>query len=406
VTDSPAPLSPAARRAVIGLGLTQIIAWGSLYYAIGVLGPTLAQALELSATAIYGGYSLSLAAGALLAPAIGRAIDRHGGRRVMTAGSAVAALGLALAAQAQGAASYFLACVVLGVGVGATLYDAAFAALTQIAGRRARRAITLLTLFGGFASTVFWPLTSWLLTLTGWREIFWLYAGAHLLACLPAHWLLLADEPDQAAFAAPAESALAERDGALRGRSRRAAFWLFALALTAQSFAFAGLAAHLMPVLGGVGLDARAAVIVGMAIGPAQVLARLIEMLSGTRHDALSVARTSAVLLLVGVGCLALAKAMHPAAAFAFALAYGLGNGLSTIAKGAVTLHLFGSARYGRTLGELSAPSLAARSAAPTVFSLINASQGLGATLALCLALSAVGLAATEMLVRIGRRGG
>jgi MFS family permease len=405
VTSTPAPLSPAARRAVVGLGITQILAWGSVYYVIGVIGPTLVAALGLSSTLVYGGFSLSLVVGALLAPATGRAIDRIGGRKVMAAGSVVAASGLAVAANAQGAAGYLASCVLLGVAVATTLYDAAFAAITQIAGRQARRAITLLTLFGGFASTLAWPLTTWLASVWGWRETYWFYAAAHLLVCLPVHWLLLADGPDQRAFDAPKESAQAERDGAMRGPARRAAFWLFGLALTANSFVFSGLSAHFIAMLGTLGLAERTAVLVGMAIGPMQVLARVLEMASAARHDALAVGRASAALLPVGVGCLALA-ALHPAAAFAFAVAYGLANGLITIAKGAMTLHLFGSAGYGATLGLLSLPSLAARAAAPTIFSFTNETAGVGATLALCVAAALGGLAAMEGVARLARRGG
>lgn len=390
---------------MIGLGITQILAWGSVYYVIGVIGPTLVAALGLSATLIFGGFSLSLVIGAALAPATGRAIDRIGGRRVMAAGSVVAAAGLAVAALAQGAAGYLLSCALLGVAIATTLYDAAFAALAQIAGRQARRAITVLTLFGGFASTVAWPLTTWLAAAWGWRETYWFYAAAHLLVCLPVHWLLLADGPDQAAFAAPAAEAQAERDGVMRGPARRAAFWLFGLALTANSFVFSGLSAHFIAMLGTLGLSERMAVAVGMAIGPMQVLARLLEMASAARHDALAVGRVSASLLPLGVGCLMLA-AFHPLAAFAFAVTYGLANGLITIAKGAMTLHLFGSAGYGATLGLLSLPALAARAAAPTVFSLSNEAAGIGATLTLCLVAAVGGLAAMEMVVRMARRGG
>lgn len=388
---------------MVGLGVTQILAWGSVYYVIGVIGPTLTAALGVSSTLIYGGFSLSLVVGALLAPPVGRAIDRLGGRRVMAAGSIVAALGLALGASAQGPASYLASCVVLGVAVATTLYDAAFAAITQIAGRRARRAITLLTLFGGFASTVAWPLTTWLAAFWGWRETYWFYAAAHLLVCLPTHWLLLVDKPDQAAFAAPEDMEHAERDGVMQGAGRRGAFWLFGLALTANSFVFSGLSAHFISMLGGLGLTEQMAVIVGMAIGPAQVLARLLEMLSDAKHDALAVGRASAALLPVGVGCLMLA-AVHPSAAFAFALTYGLANGLITIAKGAMTLHLFGSAGYGATLGLLSLPALAARAAAPTVFSAVNEEVGVVATLALCLVAALGGLAAMETVVGLARR--
>lgn len=399
MTNPRPALSPAARLAVIGLGVTQIVAWGSVYYMIGVIGPTLAEALGARPATIYGGFSLSLVIGALLAPAVGRGIDRFGGRRVMAGGSVVAAMGLALAGLAQGPAGYLLSCVVLGVALAATLYDPAFAALTQIAGRGGRRAITLLTLFGGFASTLFWPLTSWLVATIGWRETYGLYALAHLLICLPIHWRMLVDEPDQTAFAAEAVGGEAEREGALQGGARRAAFWLFALALTANSFVFSGLSAHFIVMLGEMGLSERAAVLVGMAIGPAQVLARLVEMGSAQRHGAAIVGRVSAGLLPLGVVALML-TAVHPLAAAAFALSYGAANGLITIAKGAMTLELFGARGYGATLGALSLPSLAARAAAPTLFALTNRA-GVETTLALCLGLALAGFAAMEAVARM-----
>lgn len=401
MTDPRPALSPAARRAVIGLGVTQIIAWGSVYYMIGVIGPTLSDALGARPAVIYGGFSLSLVIGALLAPAVGRGVDRFGGRRVMAGGSVVAAIGLALTGLAQGPAGYGVACVVLGVAIAATLYDPAFAALTQIAGRGGRRAITLLTLFGGFASTLFWPLTSWLVAVIGWRETYALYAAAHVAICLPIHWRLLADEPDQSAFAAAAEDGETAREGLLQGGARRAAFWLFALALTANSFVFSGLSAHFIVMLGAMGMSERTAVLVGMAIGPSQVLARLVEMGSASRHGATFVGRVSAGLLPLGVVLLML-TAIHPLAAVGFALSYGAANGLITIAKGAVTLELFGARGYGATLGALSLPSLAARAAAPTLFALTNRA-GVETTLVLCLALALAGFAAMEAVARMAR---
>lgn len=398
------PLPAGARRAIVGLGATQIIAWGSVYYVIGVIGPTLVDALQISREWVYGGFSLSLVVSAVSAPTVGRAIDRIGGRRVMATGSVVAALGLAIGGLAQGPWSYGLACLVLGVAAALTLYDPAFASLVQIAGRRGRRAITLLTLFGGFASTVSWPLTSWLAAAWGWRETYFAYAAAHLLVCLPIHWSLLADGPDQARFAGagptPAPAVDAPTDGDLSGPARRAAFWLFAIVLTVNSFVFSGLSVHFLAALGDLGLDRATAVAVGMTIGPAQVLGRLMEMLSGGRHEALSIGRVSAVALPISVALMLLTPAAAWAA-FAFALVYGLANGLITIAKGAVSLALFGSRGYGELLGRLSAPSLAARAAAPIAFSLIITAAGAQAMLAGALGLALIGCLAMEALTRL-----
>jgi hypothetical protein len=323
----------------------------------------------------------------------------------MSAGSLVAAFGLAMCGGAQGAWSYGLACLALGAAAALTLYDAAFAALVQIAGRNGRRAITLLTLFGGFASTVSWPLTTFLADALGWRETYFVYAAAQIALCLPIHWTVLADAPDQRRFAAdgPAPAAEPASEGELSGSARRVAFWLFAIVLTVNSFVFSGLSVHFLAALDAIGLDRPTAVAVGMAIGPAQVLGRVLEMLSGGRHEALTIGRASAAALPVGVACL-FAVPAAPAAAFAFALAYGLANGLMTIAKGAVALALFGSRGYGEMLGRLAAPSLAARAAAPIVFSMVIDAGGVGTMIGLSLAVATLGWAAMEGLTRLARR--
>lgn len=398
-----APLPPAVRRAIVGLGVSQIVAWGSVYYIIGVIGPTLVGALGLSPEFVYGGFSASLVVSALAAPAVGRTIDRLGGRRVMSLGSLVAAAGLALTGAATGPWSYGLACLVLGLAAALTLYDPAFASLVQLAGRRGRRAITLLTLFGGFASTVSWPLTSLLDAQLGWRATYFLYAAAHLAICLPIHWRLLADAPDQRGFAdapAPAES---PTDGELHGAARRAAFWLFAGVITVNSFVFSGLSVHFLAALGELGLDRASAVVIGMAIGPAQVLGRLVEMASGERHEAITVGRVSALCLPVGVAFLFLVP-VAGWTAFLFALAYGLANGLITIAKGAVTLALFGSRGYGATLGALATPSLVARAAAPILFAAVMSGAGTRIMLAMALAVACAGLLAMEWLAFVRQR--
>ncbi len=404
VSSSPvSPLPAPLKRAIVGLGVTQIIAWGSVYYVIGAIGPTLIVALGTTPELIYGGFSLSLVVSAAFAPAVGRAIDRIGGRRVMGLGSLVAALGLALAGMATGPWSYGLACLVLGAAAALTLYDPAFAALVQIAGRDGRRAITLLTLFGGFASTVSWPLTNWLDATLGWRSTYFLYAAAHLLVCLPIHLRLLADAPDQRRFAGESAAAEAAAAGEMQGPARRAAFWLFAMVLTVNSFVFSGMSVHFLAALGDLGLDRASAVAVGMAIGPAQVLGRLIEMLSGQRHEAISVGRVSAALLPLSL----LALFATPAAgwtAFLFALAYGLANGLITIAKGAVALTLFGSRGYGGLLGALAAPGLAARAAAPILFSTVIAGHGVFTMLAMAAIVGAAGCLAMEALTVLRRR--
>lgn len=410
MTNAESPTTPRAtpqvRRAIVGLGVTQIVAWGSVYYAISIIGPFVAEAIGVSRDFVYAGYSFSLVVGALAAPKIGAAVDRFGGRRMLSAGSLMAATGLALAGIATGPITYLLACLALGFASGMALYDPAFTALTQIAGKDSRRAITLLTLWGGFASTVFWPLTAWLAEHAGWRETYFIYAAINLFICLPIHWSVLVDAPDQSLFGVSGENKAADRlrlDGELQGTPRRAVFWLFVLVLTANSYVFAGMSVHFISALGDFGVDRATAVAVGMAIGPSQVFGRILEISFGGRFSSVAVGRVSAFLLPVGVCCF-LAALFTPLAAFAYAVSYGMANGLITIAKGAIPLTLFGSRGYGATLGALTLPSQTARASAPVVFSFLLTAGGPTFMLTVALAVALVGFAAMEALALIHRR--
>src|ERR1039457_2516781 len=150
---------PILVRLVPSLGLTQIISWGALYYSIAVLGAGMRDELGLSASALFGAYSLSLLLSALAAPLAGRTIDRYGGRLVMSVGSVTAALALFAIAHAHSAITLYAASSLAGIAMAMTLYDAAFATLSQHSGTSYRTALTALTLMGGLASTVFWSLS-------------------------------------------------------------------------------------------------------------------------------------------------------------------------------------------------------------------------------------------------------
>ena len=177
-------------RAVPVLGVTQILSWGTIFYTPVLIVPLIAHERGWSMSFAMGGFSFGLLAAGLSAPYVGRSIDRFGGHVVMTIGSLIGALGLVLITQATGRAGYLAVWVVLGVAMAANLYDSAFATLGRIFGAGARAPITALTLAGGFASTVSWPATHFLLEAIGWRETYLVYAA--LLACVSAPFHALA----------------------------------------------------------------------------------------------------------------------------------------------------------------------------------------------------------------------
>ena len=352
------------RRLVPALGVTQIISWGSLYYAIAVLGSSLRSELGLSSAALFGAYSSSLLLSALVAHPVGRAIDRHGGRVVMCAGSLIAAGALFAIAHVQSAVELYFAWAIAGVAMAMTMYDAAFATLSQHSGRAYRIALTALTLMGGLASTVFWPISLKGLEWFGWRDTFIGFAVLQLLVCLPLHYLFIPRLPSPQGAAGIATVSDA---GALPLRSRRRAFVALAAAFACNGFIVSVLTVHLISLLQGKGFALDTAVWVASFFGPMQVAGRVLEFSVGRRFSPRSIGTASLWLL---VFALLVLLALHDQLAMAlfFAVAFGLSNGVVTIVRGTVPAELFGRVGYGRTLGGLATPALVARAVAPLAF--------------------------------------
>ena len=356
----------AAWRLVCALGVAQIVSWGSLFYAFALLQLPLRQQLGAGPAEVVGAFSLALLVAGLLSAPAGRWIDRHGGRALMSLGSLAAGLLLALLPWVQNLAQLYLLWAGLGAAMAATLYDPAFAVLARLFRSGPRTAITVLTLFGGFASTVFWPLTQLLIDHFGWRGALWALAVINLLVCLPIHaWLLPGAHPEHPSTG-ETPAANPPRTGWRALLARPGFAWLCA-AFTANTLVFSALSVHLLPLLASRGLSARDAAWVGALIGPMQVLGRLVEFF------ALRSLRPSSVgaltLWLLPASLLAL-PAIDGASglgtsALLFALLYGAGNGLMTIVRGALPAELWGREDYGAINGALATPVLLAKAAGP-----------------------------------------
>lgn len=355
-------------RLIPALGVAQIVSWGSLFYAIAVLGEAMRVELQISATWLFGAFTVGLLISGVVSPAVGRLVDTRGGRFVLSWGSALGALALGTIAVANGLPQLFLGWALAGVAMAACLYDPAFATLHQLTGSAYRRAVTALTLFGGFASTVFWPLSQWLLERVGWRETLWIYAGIHLLLCLPLH---LAFVPAGAReIALDVDEGAQAATGVAANRPRTAAgttYYGLAGAFAIAAFLSATLSAHLITLLKSAGLTARDAVLISSLIGPMQVAGRIAEFAFASRLAALSVGALAFGLMIAGLTCLAAVGAV-PAAALAFAVLYGWSNGLMTIVRGTVPAVLFGRRNYGALLGQLALPAFFAKAVAPVAF--------------------------------------
>lgn len=387
------PLQTA--RLIVALGITQVIGYGTLYYAFGVVVASLSADLGIGQPAAFAAFSAALVAGGLVAPAVGRAIDRFGARRVMAAGSVGAAVALAVLAQVGSLPALVAGLMLAEVVAAAILYDAAFAALAQgVGAARARRAITLMTLIGGFASTVFWPITSALSDAVGWRDTWLIFAVLHLAVCLPLHLTLPRPAPpgDGAAPIAPPFPPLPPE------RHPQAMVWL-AIGFSLAGMVLSAVAAQWVPVLMALGLSRDAAVAAGVVMGPAQVAVRLVDLFFGVRRHPLSVAILSVGLLALSFALL-MALPLGPVVAALFAFSFGMASGLTSIVRGTVPLALFGTRGFGARLGTLAGLRLMTGAAAPFLLSLALAGLGAGATVALCAGLS---LAAMLALWRVPR---
>lgn len=379
------------RRTVLCLGLAQLVSWGVSYYLIGAFGERIAGELGWSQSVIHGGLSAGLLVMGLSSGAVGRLIDRHGGRAVMCAGSLLTAAGCLGLAFAQTIAAYYAAWLALGLAMRLTLYDAAFAALARIGGGAARRPIAQITLLGGLASTVFWPLGHALAELFGWRGALIAYAGFALLT-LPLHLAL------PAVAARPiSDSAAAKPAIALGPADTRLAGLLYALIVTCAGILNAGMSAHMIGILAGLGLPAAIAVWIAATRGIGQSLARLAEVLFGARVSPFDL-NLAACLVLPLCFAIGLAGGASATAALAFAFAYGAGNGILTITRGTLPLLLFDPLRYGAQVGKLLAPGFLLSAASPLAYALLIERFGPGAALVLSGALALAMLAAALLL--------
>jgi predicted MFS family arabinose efflux permease len=386
----PAPASPPHAAALVwALGIAQTLAWASSTYLPAILATPIARDLGMSRTAVFGAFSISLLVMAACGPAVGRAIDRRGGRGALMLSNLVLAGGLILLGSASAPWLVYAAWCVLGAGMALGLYDAAFAALVRIYGTEARKPITGITLIAGFASTVGWPLSAFLDAQIGWRGACFTWAALHLLLGLPLYWRFIPRRPPAGRSAAATATAAAK---ATPPRQRRT-FWLLAMFFAITAFVTSAMAAHLPGLLAALGAGSAAAVMAAALLGPAQVAARFAEFAAASRfkYHPLVAARIATALHPAGALLLVLFGG-PPLAAAVFALLHGAGNGMITIAKGTLPLSLFGPDGYGLQQGWLGVGARTLQACAPWTFGLLLEARGGATALALTGGLSLLAL--------------
>ena len=385
--------------AVLGLGVTQIVGYGTLYYSFSILAPDMARDFGLSVEWMFGALSVALLIGGLISPSLGKWIDQFGAGRVMTAGSLVSAMAFVACALSPNRPSFVAALIVVQVAANFVQYGAAFALLVQIAPNVAQRSITYLTLIAGFASTIFWPVTTALHGWLSWQQVYLVFAALNALVCTPIHlWLAVSARQPSIGTVSSVAKVVA---GSLPPERRRLALALMVAGFSLQALVGSAILVHMVPLLSALGFGSAAA-LVGTLFGPAQVGGRLVNMLLGRDMSPPMLALISAGLMTMSVVVLAI-SAPSTIGAMTFAVLFGRGNGLFSIVSGTLPLFLFGSSGYGRLQGKVMATRLIVSAIAPVAFALALSSVGAEVSLMLIATCGGFGVATLCTVTSVGR---
>jgi MFS family permease len=382
------PVASDKRVVVTALGTIQILNWGSTYYLPTVLAQPIALDTGWPLPWVVGALSLGLLVAGLTAPYVGRAIAERGGRPVLTTSSVLLVVGMLILAAAPSLVVFVAGWLIIGVAMAAGLYDAAFSTLGRLYGTEARQPIAAITLFGGLASTMCWPLSAFMTTELGWRGACLVYAALHLLIALPTHLFLLPRQKEQPIQGPQAVS------------SHDSGIPLLPLVLLATTISLATavsgvISVHLLTLLQARDIALAAAVGLGALIGPSQVAARIVEIIIGRYHHPIWTMVASVLLIAIGLALLFSSSAVLPLAL----MLYGAGIGIHSIARGTLPLSLFGSERYAIVMGRIARPSLLVGAASPTVGALLLEYAGTDTTLAVLVTLAVLNMALVALIV-------
>jgi hypothetical protein len=384
--------APDRRIVITALGISQILAWGTSFYFPAVFAEPIVAETGWSLRYVVGGTSLGLLVAGLISPQVGKLIDRHGGRPVLLASSLCYAAGLASVGLAPALPVYLLGWVLIGAGMGTGLYDAVFAALGRMYGSEARGPITNLTLFGGFASTICWPLSAFMIEHAGWRMACFIYAGLHLFVSLPLQMSVVRKAAAAISETGAGNSEKPAEQSRLANEST--IFALLALVLSLAAGIGSIVVVHLLIFLQARGVDFAVAVSLGTLFGPAQVGARVVERLFGNRYHPIWTMIGSCALMAIGL--LMLSSGL-PVLVLIIVL-YGAGYGVSWIGRGTLPLALFGPVRFPRLMGKLAFPSLIVQALAPSAGALLIEAGGTNATIGVLTAFALINVVLIAVL--------
>ena len=347
-------------KLLLALSFAQLVAWGSCYYAYAVLMEPIQAALGISKSTAAGAYSLGLLVMGFAAMGVGILIDRGRHFQVLIGGTLMTIVGMLLHSAIDAVWQLYAVWALIGAGMAGTLYESVFAFIIRTYPDDYRRRITFVTLLGGLASTVFWPLTALLLANVGWRGALVGLALLQIFGCLACYLRYL---PRNAAPRAP-RLQLRDSGAPIGALLRSRPFVLLAVSFTLQSLVLAGLAAHIIALLSAGGVSTALGLLAASSIGVMQVLGRIVLLMAGTRLNPTATAKVVGWLLPAAIITL-LAVRFSPWLAFLYAFLFGTGNGMMTIVKGTATADLISREHVAKLNGVLAFPMAIARAAGP-----------------------------------------
>lgn len=374
----------------IGLGFSQIIGYGILMYAYAILLPHMAEDLGLSLSGVFGILSLGLFFGGMMSPVAGKLVDRYGGRWVMTIGSAIAAAAVLSLGHVNSTTQLFIA-ILLAEGAGMfVLYNVAFASVARLdLAIPPQKSISIITLFGGVASTIFWPLTLTLYTALRWQTTWTVLGVTLLVTCVPIHFFAL-----RGLEVMPGSPPKSPRPNwpELTGKTRKQGMLWMVISFVCSGYLMGAVMTLWVTNVQDLGHSAAMAALAGAVIGPFKTVGRFFEMLVSRNMYPRVTYALSLGLMFAGFAVLLVFGFTLPGLMLAAAL-YGMGDGIKTIARGTLPLALFGAKGYGARLGWISFVQMGINASAPFAFAWITQAFGgwwsfLIMTLCLCCAIA------------------
>lgn len=342
---------PGTIKSVLGLGVTTTIGYGTLYYSFTIMSAEFQNEFAWSKSFIFGIFSLGIFLGGLSAPIVGKMLDKHGARAIMSLGSLLVFLGLIGISLVQNEWHYIIAILFLEIFSTLVLYEAAFVAFSQLAGSKARTPITQITLIAGFASTIFWPLITFLLSIIDWRETYQFLALLHLLIALPIHFFLL--DKKLKIDISKDDIKIINNSIELETKHKKEALVYITIIFSLIAIPITVTQTHFIGLLNGFGYELATAVAIGVFIGPSQVGARVAEMFFARYFSSLISGLFSIGIMCLGL-CLLLFSGYSYTLALIYIVFYAIGQGLSDIIRGSIPLYLFGTHGYGLTIGKIN----------------------------------------------------